>query len=320
MFARGAEEQMNEGLAVSVVVPVYNSEGSLRPLVARLEKALGSVSHEIILVNDGSRDGSWSVIRSMASEIASVRGFDLMRNYGQHNALLAGIRAARGETVVTLDDDLQHPPEEIPRLLAELEKGADVVYGTPRTLPHSFLRNVASWLTKLAVQKTMGVETARKVSAFRAFRTRLRKAFGNYQSPYVSIDVLLTWATTRFTAVPVEHHRREIGRSNYTLTALVVHAFTMVTSFTTLPLRLASLIGLALTLFGLFTLTYVLAVYLTRGGSVPGFPFLASIVSIFSGAQMFALGIMGEYLARMHVRLMERPSFAIAESVGSDPP
>ena len=319
MIARGAEELMNEGLAVSVVIPVYNSEGSLRPLFSRLEKVLGGVSHEILFVNDGSRDSSWSVISSLASECESVRGFNLMRNYGQHNALLAGIRAARGETLVTMDDDLQHPPEELPRLLAELGKGFDVVYGTPRSLPHSFLRNVASWLTKLAVRKTMGVETARQVSAFRAFRTKLRNAFANYQSPYVSIDVLLTWATTRFTAVPVDHHRREIGRSNYTLTSLVVHAFTMVTSFTTLPLRLASLIGLALTLFGVFTLSWVLAVYLTRGGSVPGFPFLASIVSIFSGAQMFALGIMGEYLARMHVRLMERPSFAIAETVGSDP-
>lgn len=309
-------ETSGASVEISIVVPVFNSEGSLPLLVPRLRQALSGRRLEILLVNDGSSDGSWDVIRELARQDPSIRGINLMRNYGQHNALLAGIRAARGAVTVTVDDDLQHPPEEIPKLLAELEKGHDVVYGTPRAMPHSFLRNISSWLTKLAVQKTMGVTTARQVSAFRAFRTRLRVAFDSYQSPYVSIDVLLTWATTRFTAVSVEHHRREIGRSQYTLTALVGHGFTMVTSFTTLPMRLASLIGLALTGFGLLTLSYVLAQYMIHHGSVPGFPFLASIISIFSGAQMFALGIIGEYLARMHVRLMERPSFAIAESVG----
>ena len=301
---------------MSVVVPVYNSAVSLPTLVQRLAAALQGRSYEVVLVNDGSRDDSWSVIRRLSEDSGRVRGLNLMRNYGQHNALLAGIRDARGETIVTMDDDLQHPPSEIPRLVAELDRGFDVVYGTPRAMPHSPLRNVSSWLTKLAVQKTMGVETARHVSAFRAFRSRLRTAFSGYQSPYVSIDVLLTWATTRFAAVVVDHHPREHGRSNYTLTALVVHAFTMVTSFTTLPLRLASLLGFSFTLVGASVLIFVLVQYLLHGGSVPGFPFLASIIAIFSGAQFFALGIIGEYLARMHTRMMERPTYAIAEVVG----
>jgi len=301
---------------LSVVVPVYNSAVSLPTLVQRLAAALQGRSYEVVLVNDGSRDDSWSVIRRLSEDSGRVRGLNLMRNYGQHNALLAGIRDARGDTIVTMDDDLQHPPSEIPRLVAELDRGFDVVYGTPRAMPHSPLRNVSSWLTKLAVQKTMGVETARHVSAFRAFRSRLRTAFSGYQSPYVSIDVLLTWATTRFAAVVVDHHPREHGRSNYTLTALVVHAFTMVTSFTTLPLRLASLLGFSFTLVGASVLIFVLVQYLLHGGSVPGFPFLASIIAIFSGAQFFALGIIGEYLARMHTRMMERPTYAIAEVVG----
>jgi len=301
---------------LSVVVPVYNSAVSLPTLVQRLAAALQGRSYEVVLVNDGSRDDSWSVIRRLSEESGRVRGLNLMRNYGQHNALLAGIRDARGDTIVTMDDDLQHPPSEIPRLVAELDRGFDVVYGTPRAMPHSPLRNVSSWLTKLAVQKTMGVETARHVSAFRAFRSRLRNAFSGYQSPYVSIDVLLTWATTRFAALVVDHHPREHGRSNYTLTALVVHAFTMVTSFTTLPLRLASLLGFSFTLVGASVLIFVLVQYLLHGGSVPGFPFLASIIAIFSGAQFFALGIIGEYLARMHTRMMERPTYAIAEVVG----
>jgi undecaprenyl-phosphate 4-deoxy-4-formamido-L-arabinose transferase len=237
-----------------------------------------------------------------------------MRNYGQHNALLAGIRAARGDAIVTIDDDLQHSPEDIPRLLAEMDRGADVVYGTPTKMPHSPFRNVASWITKIVLQKTMGADTARKVSAFRAFRTPLRDAFATYQSPYVSIDVVLTWATTRFTSIPVEQKPRQIGTSNYTLRTLLKHAMTMMTGFSTLPLRLATIIGLCFTAFGLAVLAFVLVTYLVHHGSVPGFPFLASIIAIFSGAQLFALGIIGEYLARMHVRLMEQPSFVIGES------
>src|SRR5262249_22574280 len=158
-------------------------------------------------------------------------GLNLMRNYGQHNALLAGIRIARGAVVVTMDDDLQHPPEEIPKLLAALDRGFDVVYGTPARMPHSLLRNASSWITKLVLEKAMGAETARRVSAFRAFRTELRRAFESYRSPFVSIDVLLTWGTRRFTAVEVEHRPRTVGRSHYTLRALITHALTVATGF-----------------------------------------------------------------------------------------
>ncbi len=294
---------------------MYNSEGSLPVLVRRLHAALSGTSFEILFVNDGSADGSWDVIRKLAREDPAVRGLNLMRNYGQHNAVLAGIRAARGEIVVTVDDDLQHPPEEIPKLLVPLSSGSDVVYGTAAKLPHSTFRNFSSWLTKFVLQKAIGAETARKVSAFRAFRTSLRGAFENYQSPFVSIDVLLTWGTRNFTSVPVTHRPREIGRSHYTLRALMTHALTVATGFSTLPLRLASLLGFFFMLLGLAVLAYVLAAYFIHGGSVPGFPFLASMIAIFSGAQFFALGIIGEYLARMHARMMEKPTYAIAESV-----
>jgi glycosyltransferase involved in cell wall biosynthesis len=299
---------------------VYNSEGSLPILAKSLSKALSGRSFEILLVNDGSSDRSWEVIRELARQYSAVRGLNLMRNYGQHNALLAGIRAAHGLVIVTMDDDLQHPTEEIPKLLAELDRGFDAVYGTPARLPHSRFRNISSWLTKLLLQKAMGAQTARKISAFRAFRAHLRRAFENYQSPFVSIDVLLTWGTRKFSAVEVEHRPREIGRSNYTLRMLVTHAVTVATAFSTLPLRLASILGFTFTIFGIAVLAYVVAVYFLRGGSVPGFPFLASIIVIFSGAQFFALGIIGEYLARIHQRMMERPTYAIAESVAHGSP
>jgi undecaprenyl-phosphate 4-deoxy-4-formamido-L-arabinose transferase len=176
------------------------------------------------------------------------------------------------------------------------------------------LQNLASQVTKLTLASAMGAESARKVSAFRVFRTSLREGFEHYRGPFVSIDVLLTWGTTRFSAIPVRHDARSSGASNYTLRKLLVHAANMMTGFTALPLQIASLIGFAFTLFGLGLLLFVLIRYWMEGSPVPGLPFLASIISIFSGAQLFALGVIGEYLARMHFRMMEQPPFMVRES------
>lgn len=306
-------------LTISVVVPVYNSQDTLIELIDRLEVALSHLTtcFEAILVNDGSRDQSWQVIGRLAARHEWVRGLDLMRNYGQHNALLAGIRQAQYGIIVTLDDDLQNPPEEIPKLIERLGEGFDVVYGTPQKEQHGFWRDLASQVTKLAMQSTMGAKTARQVSAFRAFHTQAREAFATYQGPYVSIDVLLTWGTTRFAAIPVRHDPRRIGKSQYTLRKLLAHTLNMLTGFTVLPLQLASVIGFVFTLFGLLVLAYVVGRFLIEGGAVPGFPFLASIIAIFSGAQLFALGIIGEYLARMHFRMMERPSYVVRRATDS---
>lgn len=304
--------------SVSVVVPVYNSEATLAELTARLHDVLTPLVErwEIIFVNDGSRDDSWQVICELAERYPFVRGLDLMRNYGQHNALLAGIQSAHHEIIVTMDDDLQHPPEEIPKLLAKLEEGYDVVYGSPQQEQHGLWRDLASQVSKLVLQSTTGDEIARDAGAFRAFRTRLRNAFLNYQGPFVDIDALLTWGTTRFAALEVRHDPRRVGVSNYTFGKLVTHALNMMTSYSTLPLQLASLIGFVFTLFGFGVLAYVLGRFLIEGGSVPGFPFLASIIAIFSGAQLFALGIIGEYLARVHFRSMGRPPSVIRSMVG----
>lgn len=301
-------------MQISVVIPVYNSAQSLPLLIERLQ-TLGEGPYKIgeaVLINDGSRDRSWDVIQELAARYSWVRGINLMRNYGQHNALLCGIRAARHEITVTMDDDLQNPPEEIPRLISKLADGYDVVYGTPQAEQHGLLRDLASTITKIALQRTMGAETARAISAFRAFRTSVRQAFKDYRGPYVSIDVLLTWGATRFVAVRVKHNPRTIGASNYTAGKLIAHAMNMVTGFSTAPLQVASIVGFGFTLFGMAVLAFVLARYIIRGGSVPGFPFLASVITIFSGAQLFALGIIGEYLARLHFRMMDRPTYTIS--------
>ncbi|HEY5912940.1 MAG TPA: glycosyltransferase family 2 protein [Verrucomicrobiae bacterium] len=285
----------------------------LGELISRLEPALASLGrwYEVIFVNDGSKDNSWRVVQKLSREHDWIRGINLMRNYGQHNALLCGIRAARFDTIVTIDDDLQHPPEEIHKLVEQLEEGFDVVYGFPEHQQHGLLRDLASELTKLALRGSMGAETARHVSAFRAFRACSRDAFAHYHSPFVSIDVVLTWATTRFTAIKVRHDPRAAGASNYTFRKLFTHAMNMMTGFSILPLQVANFLGFLCMGFGGLLLVYVLGRFLLHGTTVPGFTFLASVIAIFSGTQLMALGIIGEYLARMHFRMMERPTYTV---------
>lgn len=317
----GAPTALDLPAGVSVVIPVYRSASVLPELHRRLTAVLPGLvdRYEIVLIEDAGGDGSWDVIESLAAQDRHIRGIRMSRNYGQHNALLCGIRAARYDAIVTMDDDLQNPPEEIGKLLELLGDGVDVVYGTPGTEQHGFLRNQASRITKIALQGAMSAETARSVSAFRAFRTRLREAFATYAGPFVSIDVLLTWGSTRFAHVRVNHDPRLAGTSNYTFRMLVTHALNMTTGFSTLPLQIASLIGFVFTLFGFVVLAVVLGTYVVNGGSsVPGFAFLASIIAIFSGAQLFALGIIGEYLARMHFRSMDRPAYVVRDVTGDE--
>ncbi len=238
---------------VSVVVPVYNSEHTLDPLVERLSHVLPTCTraYEIILVDDGSRDASWDVVSRLASDRPECRGLRLLRNYGQHNALLAGIRQAKYEIIVTMDDDLQNPPEEVPRLLEAFATGADVIYGRPQEVSHSLPRRLSSRVTRLVLQNVMGADGASSVSPFRAFYSTLRDGFAEATGPVVNIDVLLSWSTTKYHKVLVRHDQRTIGRSNYTFRHLVRHTMNLLTGFSTQPLRLASMVGFVFTLTGI---------------------------------------------------------------------
>lgn len=307
---------------ISVVVPVYNSEPTLPLLVDRVRAAAAQWGRpfELILVNDGSRDRSWSKIVELQSAHECVRGIDLMRNYGQHNALLCGIREARGDTIVTIDDDLQNPPEEVGKLLEKLTSDVDVIYGVPQLADHATGRGVASGLTKWLFEHAMGVRLAETVTAFRVFRTGLRDAFAAVEGPFVNMDVLLSWGTQRFASVKVRHDPRTHGTSNYPLRSLARHALVMLTGFSALPLRFATVLGLLVSAFGVFVLIYVVGRYLLLGYSAPGFPFLASALAIFSGAQLVALGVIGEYIANIHFRSMRKPAYGVRSRTPPHPP
>ena len=309
----GMIQHLPQGMSISVVVPVYNSASTLPRLTQELKVALEAMKSdfEVILVNDGSKDLTSQMITDLAQQHDFIIGLDLARNYGQHNALLCGIRHASKKIVVTLDDDLQTPPSEMYKLLSKLNEGYDVVYGVREKETHSFLRNLASLTTKYVLQKAMGAQIARDISSYKAFRTDLRDSFTDFRSPYVCIDILLTWATTNFGAVQVKHVAREQGESNYTLGKLIVHALNLITGFTVLPLQFASMTGFVLLFFGICGVIYVVGKYLLGWGYVPGFSFLACAILIFSAAQLLALGIIGEYLARMYCGAMGKPLYMV---------
>lgn len=307
-----AARRVQPSLTISVVIPCYFSGANLPEVVAGLHTELPRLcaDYEIILVNDGSTDDTWHHIERACDEDSRVLGVNLMRNFGQHNALLAGINRAKHEIIVTMDDDLQHPPAEIAHLLAALPNN-DVVYGVPQREQHGWWRDISSVLAKFMLERLLDVSFASDTSAFRVFRREIVQAFSTYVGPFVDIDALLIWGTRRIAAVHVEHEQRKHGTSNYSFAKLMRHAINMATAYSALPLRLASMIGFVFTLLGIASFGYVVRQFVVYGVVAEGFTFLASIISVFAGAQLFSIGILGEYLARVHFRTMGYPSVVV---------
>lgn len=299
-----------------MIIPVYQGEQTLLELANRLNSALPLFckKYEVIFVNDGSRDGSWQKIKEISKKFSWARGINLMRNYGQDNATLCGIRAAQLPIIITMDDDLQHPPEELHKLVEKLDEGDDVIFGVAQNVHENFFRLVVTNLTKRILASIIRSKTLREISALRAFRTNLRDAFSHFNNPSVNLDFLLSWATSRFNSTPINLEKRKQGKSNYSFSKLVSTTLLILTTFSTAPLRLASYLGFFMTLVGLAVFIYVIVIALTEG-SVPGFPFLASIIALFGGAQLFTLGIFGEYLAHVFTRSTDRPAYVIDQEV-----
>ncbi|WP_377643921.1 glycosyltransferase family 2 protein [Oryzobacter terrae] len=300
---------------ISVVIPCYRSRGSVPALVNRLVPVLEQLTprHEVILVVDGSPDDTADVARASARAFPAgvVRVMELRRNYGQHNAVLAGVAAAHFGIVVTMDDDLQHLPEQLPTLLEPLDDPrVDLVYGVAVEEEHGWFRSFASRSVKAALAMA-GVPNAKDVSALRAFRTDLRDAFEHVNDPFVSIDVVLSWATTSVRRAPVRMAERTIGASGYTFRRLIGHTFNMATGYSILPLRLVTWLGLFISFFGVVALVAVLALYWAGVVQVAGFTTVVAMLAVLSGAIMLSLGILGEYLGRLHVRSMQRPAYLV---------
>ena len=310
-------------MRVSIVIPCYRSELTLGDVVEGLFASLTGPeappeveAMEVVLVVDGSPDGTAGVARALAQRHPEVRAVELRRNYGQHGALLAGIARAKHEVVVTMDDDGQHLPDQVPLLLAPIAAGrADLVYGIAADEEHGVLRSAASRLVKRGL-RAAGAPRAEDSGAFRAFRTELRDGLGHVPDPFASVDVLLSWTTTSVERVTVEMRPRQVGRSSYTFSGLVRHTFNMITGYSNLPLRLVMYLGLLLAGVGFVLAVVVLVRYFSNETTVAGFTTLAAMIAMFSGAQMLSLGIIGEYLGRLHTRSMGKPTYLVRSDTG----
>lgn len=299
-------------LSVSVVIPCYNSQDSLPQLLAELSSVLAETVplFEIICVNDSSTDNTWQVLSSLVEQYP-MQAIDLMRNYGQQNAILCGIRAARYEVIVTIDDDLQNPPAEISKLLSRLAEGYDVVYGTPAVYCQSFLRSITSKAVRSLLRNVLKVEAALEISSFRAFKTRLRDGFSDFRSPCSSLDVLFTWVTTKATAVVVNHRSREFGESKYSWCHLCGVAINLLTSYSLLPLRLAAINGVICLAIGAVVLVGLFIHQMIFAYGFGGVSLLAAIICFLSGVQLISIGVLGEYLARIHASSISQPPYLI---------
>lgn len=296
---------------LSVVIPVYHSAATLPLLAQRLFRVLEETGkrYEVVFVEDGGSDDSWEVLRGLhQAHPEQIVAIQLMRNYGQQNALMCGFRNTRGRYVITMDDDLQNPPEEIPKLIAAIETtGLDLVYGAYASKRHGPLRNAGSKLINIFFRMVFRCSVT--VTSFRIIRRELLESIFPYTLNFTIIDGLLAWNTQRVASVPVVHDERRAGRSSYSLGKLLVLALNLFTNFSLLPLQLVSACGFLAAAGGLLLGLYYLVQYLLANISVPGYASTMIVILVLGGIQLLSLGVMGEYLGRLHLNVNRMPQY-----------
>jgi len=308
-------------LALSIVIPVYGSEKVLPELVARVNEATDLLpdvrgNFEIIFVCDNSPDQSWRVIRQLAERQPWIRGILLRMNAGQHNALMAGFASARGHVIVTMDDDLQHSPADIPLLLTELNKGHDLVYAHFAKRKHARWKIMGSRLNDRVAGYLMNKPRGMYLSPFRAIRANVCRDILQYRGPYVYVDGMLLSVTRNIGTVDVDHHDRFAGDSGYSFKKSVSLWLQMATSFSILPLRITSVTGIAFAGLGFFLALLFVMQKLILDRMPDGWSSIMVTTLILGGIQLLALGMLGEYLGRVLLTLNGKPQYVIGETVG----
>lgn len=298
---------------VSVVIPVYNGSASIAAVVSRVMRSLSDRAYEIILVDDGSADQSVEVCRQLCKHHSQVTLVELSRNFGEHNAVLAGLAHTSGATVAVLDDDAQNPPEELPRMLAMLEsQQLDVVYGRYMQRKHSLWRRLGSWFNDRMANLMLGKPPGLYLSSFKVMSRFIVDQVLEYQGPYPYIDGLICRSTRRLGEIDVQHAMRAAGASNYTLVRLLRLWMNMFMGFSILPLRITSLLGLAISALSAVWLLLIIVDKLWISPHVTaGIPTVLACLVLFSGVQLMVLGMVGEYVGRMFLTTNGQPQYIV---------
>ena len=309
----------NEKPYLSVVIPVYNEEENLAELGRRLLSTLNGLPYryEIIFVDDGSGDRSWEIISQMHQEYPEqVRGLQFIRNFGQHPAIFAGFQETRGDVIVTLDADLQNPPEEIPKLVAKIEEGYDTVGGWREIRQDSYFRRLPSAVINWLMSKVTGVYLHDYGCMLRAYRREVIDSINQCQESTSFIPALANMFARRITEVPVAHAERTKGESKYSLVKLIRLNFDFMTGFSHLPIHAVGLLGLGIAIIGLAFGLFLMLRRLWVGPEVEGVFTLFAILFVFAGLQMFGLALIGEYVGRIYREVRQRPRFVVRQELG----
>ena len=306
---------------LSAVIPVYRGAATIGPLVQRLEAELQrDFDLEIVLVNDGSPDHSATVCREIASQRPHVRFVDLARNFGEHNAVMAGLCHCTGDVVVVLDDDFQNPPDEVKKLVDELEKGFDVVWSRYEAKRHHWFRNLGSRFNDRIATMMLGKPHDLYLSSFKAFTRFVKDEVTRYKGPFPYLDGLILRVTRNYGTVLCRHDERQEGKSGYTLKKLVSLWLNMFTSFSVLPLRIASFLGLFVALLGVAFAAWFFVEGMLHPEIQRGWASIIVTLLIASGIQLLVLGMIGEYLGRLFLQDSGRPQFVVRNRMNCDPP
>lgn len=306
---------------VSFVIPCYRSENTLESVILEIKetmKKLNKYAYEIILVNDSSPDNTWKTIEKLGKDNDNITGINLSKNFGQHAALMAGMRESTGDYVVCLDDDGQTPADEVDKLLTALEEGADAVYARYGNKKHSLFRNFGSRANDLMTRVMLGKPKELFVSSYFGVKRFVVEDMLRYQNSYPYVIGLVLRATKNIVNVDVTHREREEGRSGYTLKKLLGLWFNGFTAFSVTPLRIATVIGVFCAFVGFAYGIYVFVRRLIDPNVVVGFSSLMCVILFVGGMLMIMLGLVGEYIGRIYISLNNSPQYVIREKTGKN--
>lgn len=309
---------------VSVVIPVYGSERILPQLVERLQPALESScstqSFEVILVNDCSPDDAWRVICELGATRPWLKGINLRKNAGQHNAVLTGMRFSSGQFIVMMDDDLQHDPQDISKILQKLRDGYDACYSRFRSRHHAPWKLVGSAFNDTVAQYLLKKPKGLYLSPFKGIVRGIRDEAVRFTGPHVYLDGLILSSTNNIASIELDHHERPDGKSGYSLSKSISLWLKMATSFSIAPLRLASVLGLIFSGFGFLSAVALVVQRFTLNVMPVGWSSLIVSVLILGGIQLLALGLIGEYVGRVLLHVNGRPQAVIGSTTNLGPP
>lgn len=301
---------------ISVVIPVYKNEECIPELTRQISDSLKEFDWELILVNDCSPDNSWSAIKEAAQKNRNITGINLRKNSGQDLAILAGLNHAKGQWIVIMDDDLQHSPYDIPKLYAQAQKGFDVVYADFKQKKQKLWKNIGSWLNGKVSEIALGKPKGIYLSPFKIINCNVVKDMCKLNNLFPYIDGLIFQITRNITQISIEHHKREYGKSNFTLLKSIQVFLRMMFGFSTFPLNFATYIGFFSSISGFILAIYYLIKFFLGLESLTGWTSQIVITLILGGLILLALGIIGKYIGQMYLTINNSPKFIIKETVG----